>query len=547
MKETQRMGSDTTTIPYILPPFISPLDLLHGVPVGIVVVSRERRLLFLNQWLADQLGHSIPSLLGSSLDSLLMPDEQAEAEQALDSLFDSGQSVRWQATMSLDGANRIVGFAAHPIYRDETAVAAQVTCQDVSAYHEMLAKVSTLYLLANQVSSSLDLPVVLNSVMEILKRVLDCRGVCIFLLDEGKEWLEMRASSGIKPHWQREARMRLGEGISGQVAKMARPLYIRETRRDPDFIVFDPAVRSLLVVPLIVKGEVIGTLNVDDDKPDAFSEDMSRLLSIVAAQAAAAIQTARLHTDLKERAEKLAQAHEKLQGSDRVRSEFAQNVSHELRTPLTFIKAYVELLLDGTLGSLTERQRQKLRIVADRTEKIVKLVGDILSLQQVERAELHFAPLSMVEVARASMQSAQATVREAGLSLVEDFQPGLPPVWGDRARLDQVFSNLIENALKFSPEPGGTITVRLRNDDGFVRSDVQDQGIGIPEDQLTKIFERFYQVDGSMKRRFRGTGLGLAIVKEIVDAHGGTVIVESQPDVGSTFSFTVPLAADQPE
>jgi signal transduction histidine kinase len=413
--------------------------------------------------------------------------------------------------------------------------------------NQRLAEVSTLYLLANQVSSSLDLNVVLDSVMDILKEVLNCRGGCIFLLDDRREWLEMRASSGIKPYWQREARMRLGEGIGGQVAQTAKPVYIPDTHLHPDFIVFDPVVRSLLVVPLIFKGEVIGTLNVDDDEPNAFSEDVSRLLSIAAAQAAAAIQTARLYTDLKERAEKLAQAHKELQESDRLRSEFVQNMSHELRTPLTFVRGYVELLLEGRLGPLTEQQKQGLGIVAQRTKTIIELVNDILALQRVERGELQFAPVSMEELARSAMEGAEAAARQGGLTLVPDFQPGLPPVMGDRARLDQVFNNLIGNALKFSPETGGTITVRLRQVDGFVRVDVVDQGIGIAGNHLARIFERFYQVDGSSKRRYGGTGLGLAIVKEIIDAHGGGVTVESEPNAGSTFSFTVPVAPGQTE
>jgi signal transduction histidine kinase len=309
---------------------------------------------------------------------------------------------------------------------------------------------------------------------------------------------------------------------------------------------FDPAVRSLLVVPLIFKGQVIGTLNVDDDKPDAFSQDVTRLLSIAAAQAAAAIQTAKLYTELKERAEKLAQAHRELQESDRLRTQFVQNMSHELRTPLTFVRGYIDLLLEGTLGPLNDRQGQSLQIVADRTRKVIDLVNDILSLQLVERGELNFAPVSLAEIAHACVQSAHATAKEEGLVLVEDFEPDLPPVWGDRSRLDQVFANLIQNAIKFSPD-GGTITVRLCSEPEGVRADVIDQGIGIPEDQLTRIFERFYQVDGSSKRRFGGTGLGLTIVQEIVEAHGGTIGVQSRLDVGTTFSFTIPFAPGQPE
>jgi signal transduction histidine kinase len=406
--------------------------------------------------------------------------------------------------------------------------------------------IQTLYLLANQVSSSLELDVVLDSIVTTLRQVLDCRGCVIFLYDQEKEWLEMRASDGVKPHWQRHARMRTGKGISGKAAQEARTLYIPDTSQDPDFIVFDPNVRSLLVVPLVHKGDVIGTLNVDDTEPDAFSADVSRLLSIAGAQAAAAIVNARLYQDLKERADRLAQAHRELQESERLKAEFVQNVSHELRTPLTFVKAYVEILRTDTLGPLTDRQRQSLQIVTDWTSKLAQLVDSLLTIQQIERKELDFAALDLGAVAQDSVHTAAAKAKQAGIDLDLEIAPSLPLVWGDSAHLEQVFVNLIGNAIKFSPG-GGTVAVCLAPGAGkTVRVDVIDQGIGIPQDQQARVFGRFYQVDGSSTRRFGGTGLGLSIVKEIIEAHGGTVAVQSEPGAGSRFSFTVPALANQP-
>lgn len=424
----------------------------------------------------------------------------------------------------------------------------KIAVENVRLYqtvNQQLDEVSTLYMLANQVSSSLDVDVVLDLLTDILRRVLNCRGCCIFLLDEDREWLEIRAASGISPHWQREARLRMGEGISGQAAQEVRTIYIRDTRQEPRFVVFDPAVRSLMVVPLIYKGEVIGTLNVDDHRPDAFTHDMTRMLTIAGSQVSAAIQNAKLYAGLKERAEGLAQAHKELQESDRLQSEFVQNVSHELRTPLTFVKAYVELLLDETLGPLPDQQRESLQVVSDRTDQVTDLVSDILSLQQIERGELQFSALSIDEIACASIRGAQAKARQAGLSLVRECDPDLRLVWGDRARLERVFDNLIGNAVKFSPD-GGTITVRLSNEGAMIRVEVLDEGIGIAQEEQTKIFDRFYQVDGSSKRRFSGAGLGLAIVKEIVEAHRGTLHVTSQLGVGSKFSFAIPVAQEEP-
>jgi signal transduction histidine kinase len=343
--------------------------------------------------------------------------------------------------------------------------------------------------------------------------------------------------------------MRIGEGISGQVAQTARPLYIPDTELDPRFIVFDPEVRSLFVVPLIHKGEVIGTLNVDDNEQDAFSGDVGRLLTIAGAQAASAIVNAQLYHDLSERAQRLAQAHRELQESDQLKSEFVQNTSHELRTPLTFVKAYVELLLSDTLDPLTARQRSSLQIIADWTDRLVQLVDNVLTIQEVERGELDFELLDLADLVQTCVQSAQAIASQSGLSLAQEWPHDVYPVWGDRARLEQVFVNLIGNALKFSPS-GGTVRVRLRNGGGTdgrppcVQADVIDEGIGIAPDQLTKIFGRFYQVDGSSTRRFGGTGLGLAIVQETVKAHGGTITVTSEMGAGSTFSLSLPAAVD---
>ena len=410
--------------------------------------------------------------------------------------------------------------------------------------NKQLTDVSTLYMLSDQISSSLEIKAVLDSVTDILKRVLNCRGCVIFLLDEKREWLTIQISSGIKEKWQRIVRMKVGEGIVGRVAQTREPIYIADATEDPDFVFFDPAVRSLLAVPLIYKGQVIGTLNVDDDKPDAFSGDVERLLSIAGTQAAVAIENARLYESLKERAERLAKAHSELQQAERLRSEFVQNMSHELRTPLTFVKAYVELLLAGTLGELTEKQRDRIEIVAQRTQQTIDLVNDILALQSAEEGTFQFSVIALDEIAHNEVRSARAMAQQQGAFLVEDYEQDLKPVLGDPERLDRVLVNLIGNAIKFTPD-GGTITVKLRNKENFVQAEIIDEGIGIPEDRLDKIFERFYQVDGSSKRLFGGTGLGLAIVKEIVEAHGGRITVQSQEGKGSTFAFTVPIATPE--
>ncbi len=404
---------------------------------------------------------------------------------------------------------------------------------------QRLAEVSTLYTFAEQLTSSIDLPTLLDSIVVTLKEVLHCRGVSISLLNTETRTLVIRAAAGLQPKWQETAQLKVGEGISGKVAATAAPLYVPDARSLPDFIFFDPVVRSLLVVPLTVKDRVIGTLAIDQAIPDAFNADDERTVTIAAAQAAVAIENAQLYADLKERATKLEQAYQELQKIDKLKDELVQNVSHELRTPLTFIKGYVELILETDMGPLTDGQREGLTIVADKTNALSRLVSDIIYLQQIERESLRLSPQDMREMSRMALQSCEIAALNAGITLRLEAPAELPAILIDRDRINQVFDNLLGNAIKFSPR-GGTITIHVENLGEMVLLSVSDMGVGIPADKLEKVFDRFYQVDGSATRRFGGAGLGLAIVRRIIEAHGGRIWVESEMGQGSSFKFTLP-------
>jgi signal transduction histidine kinase len=180
----------------------------------------------------------------------------------------------------------------------------------------------------------------------------------------------------------------------------------------------------------------------------------------------------------------------------------------------------------------------------NKADVLSRLVDDIISLQQSGRAQLSYEALSITELGHAAVQAAQAAAAEAGIILRDEIPDELPHVLGDRQRLFQVFDNLLGNALKFS-DAEDTITVRMLEEEGAIRAEVEDTGIGIPADQVARIFDRFFQVDGTTTRRYGGTGLGLAIVKQIIETHGGQVGVRSEPDVGSLFSFTIPKAGSR--
>jgi GAF domain-containing protein len=461
--------------------------------------------------------------------------------------------VRSELVVPLTVGDRVIGvLEASSSYHDAFSAADErlivtvarqlaVAIENARLYQETerrLTEVSTLYRLARQVNTSLDVQDRLNSIVWLLKQAMGCRSCSIALLDPINDVLEIRAEAGIESRWREDFKLRLGEGVAGRVAAEGMSMYVPDTLEMADFIFFDRSVRSLLTVPLSVQDKIIGTLSVDSDRPHAFSAADERLIGIAAAQAAIAIENARLYTSLEQRARNLAEAYAELQEVDRLRDEMVQNVSHELRTPLTFVKGYVELLLACDAGPLTDLQKEYLEVVIEKTDTVTRLVSDIMFLQQADQLPKKTL-ISLTKLARRALQGCAATAEQAHLSLVENMPDDLPPVKGDAGRLQQVFDNLLGNAIKFSPQ-GGHITVTVEDIGEMEQVSVSDEGVGIPEDQQERIFERFYQVDGSARRRFAGIGLGLTIAKRIVEAHGGEMWVKSAPGEGSTFYFTIP-------
>jgi signal transduction histidine kinase len=257
-------------------------------------------------------------------------------------------------------------------------------------------------------------------------------------------------------------------------------------------------------------------------------------------QAAAAVANAQLYQVLDRQATELAQAYNELQEIDRLRAQLVQNVSHELRTPLSLIKGYVELLIDGDLGRILDSQRAALQVIRERTASLSRLIHNLTMLQSVPREALNMATISLVDIVRQVMAEFQKVAAESGVVFSEELPEDLPLVLGDQERLELAFGHLVDNAIKFSPD-GGIVAFRAWIDQEMVHVSVADEGIGISPDSLGRIFERFYQVDGSTRRRFGGMGIGLALVWEIVEVHGGSVRVESTPGKGSTFTVVLPM------
>jgi two-component system, OmpR family, phosphate regulon sensor histidine kinase PhoR len=225
---------------------------------------------------------------------------------------------------------------------------------------------------------------------------------------------------------------------------------------------------------------------------------------------------------------------------ERVRQDFVANVSHELRTPLAAIKGYVEALGDGGLQD-PARAKQFLRVIQRHSERMDKIVSDLLLLSELESADrvLQRETVHLPELIRTALETLRPLAEGKKQNLRVEPLEGLPTLRADSQKIHQVLINLLHNAISYTPE-GGSITVETTPVPDGVEVSVTDNGIGIPSGDLSRIFERFYRVDKGRSRELGGTGLGLSIVKHIVEAHGGHVRVESKPGKGSRFTFFLP-------
>jgi two-component system sensor histidine kinase VicK len=225
------------------------------------------------------------------------------------------------------------------------------------------------------------------------------------------------------------------------------------------------------------------------------------------------------------------------------RKDFVANVSHELRTPLTTIKSYLEALVEDGALQEPELAERFLAVTRNETERMIRLVNDLLLLSQLDRPQSLLQPSSVnvTELLDEVSDRFAFQMQQKQMTCEVQVPTDLPPLLAERDKLDQVLDNLVSNAIKFTPEQGRIVIKAVRNDERWLTLSVSDNGIGIPKQDIAYIFDRFYRVDKGRSRQMGGTGLGLSIARTIVHAHGGTITIDSQLHKGTTVTFTLPV------
>lgn len=228
---------------------------------------------------------------------------------------------------------------------------------------------------------------------------------------------------------------------------------------------------------------------------------------------------------------------------ERVRRDFVANVSHEFKTPLTAIQGFAETLLNGALDDRANRKRF-VEIIREHARRLARLTDDLLKLSRIEagRLELEIRPVPVEALVNGCVETARLKAEAKGIEIHVETQKGAPAIRGDGVQLGEVLQNLLDNAVQYTPAGGRIEVISCANGQNVVFT-VADTGMGVPEADLERIFERFYRVDSARSREAGGTGLGLSIARHIVEAHGGRIWVESAVGLGSRFHFSIPIAA----
>jgi signal transduction histidine kinase len=395
--------------------------------------------------------------------------------------------------------------------------------------------------ISRELTSTVALAPLLGKIVDTAVELTDSEKASILLRDARTGELRFRTASGGQSEKLADIPVPIDGSIAGAVLLSKEPLIIRDARTDPRH--FDGVgqkigeeTRALLTVPLLVKEHCIGVLQAMNKRDDnEFSQEDADILMALAAQAAAAIENARLVGALR-------RAYERLGELDKLKSDFISIASHELRTPLSLILLYAAVLRE----ELGEESKAQLDAVLRAATRLKGIIATMLNLRYLETGEMDLLPSRFdmrLEVQEACADY-EALAETAGLMLSTDLPDEEMLIYADQEKIRVVLGNLLSNAVRFTPA-GGHVRVALCYRGKDVEVSVVDTGIGIPQQDLERIFDRFYQVEDHLTRRQGGMGLGLSIVRGLVDLHGGRVWAESVPGRGSRFVVVLPPQVSQ--
>ncbi len=382
-----------------------------------------------------------------------------------------------------------------------------------------------------------------DDLTQIASRVCGTPIALVSLVDKERQWFKSKV--GIEAA---ETPRRIAF-CSHAILEPNQILIVPDPHHDPRFVdnplvTAEPKIRFYAGAPLVnPDGQALGTLCVIDREPRSLDAHQLETLRALARQVIGQMELRKKCMELRELAGGLEQNKRELERRNAEINSFYHTLAHELKTPLAAAREFVAIVMDQIAGPVTADQREYLETARTCCDQIKSHIDDLLDMTRLETGKLALEQRhgSISQTIALALAATRSSAEQKEIVIRERIAANLPPVWADERRIAQVLSNLLGNAIKFTPS-GGEIVVsaRLAADGAFVRVDVFDNGVGIEAHHRERIFDRLYQVRDDDATIKGGLGIGLSLCREIVKLHGGAIMVDSEPGRGSTFSFTVP-------
>jgi len=424
-----------------------------------------------------------------------------------------------------------------------------VALRNVHLFEETEKRARRLELLnqsIDQMNQKLFEPELLDIVATALTGNLGFAAAQVWLLEPSDGALWRRASHHITKHAPPvPGRVERGMSEIGQVAELRVPIVTNDPANHRQVglspWMSEEGIQAFAGFPMVVGDQLLGVLAVYHRRP--LDRNTIELLTLFAQHAATAIQEAHLFHLATEQTARLGAVNSELQRANQHKAEFLANMSHELRTPLNSILGFSQLLLEGDGGVLTRDQRQDVDIITQNGQHLLALINDLLDISKLEagKAQLHRGEVEVEPLISECVESVRSLAKTKKLELSAAVSPEVGRVFADGPKLKQVLLNLLGNAIKFTES--GSVRVTAERQGAELLISVRDTGIGVPAEDVERIFESFQQGKSGVSGKYQGTGLGLAISQQLVEMHGGRIWVKSSPGHGSTFTFTIPQRA----
>jgi PAS domain S-box-containing protein len=527
-------------------------QLFESAQEAIVMTNNNGQVIRINREFTKLFGYSEKEAIGRFIDDLVAPKNLHEEALSYTKRLAEGKKIAFESIRKRkDGKLIHVLVIGAPIIVNNEQVAIYAIYLDITERKKAeedakrrAAQSALLYKVGQRVSSKLELKALFSEIVTAIRDAFNYYGVMLLLMDEKTGYLRLQSIVGGYAHiFPKDLKIKIGKGMIGHAAKTGKTQVSGDVSKNPYYIRYSTEItKSELVVPIKSAGKVIGVIDIQSDKYNAFDESDVSAMETLSTQIAIAIENAKLYEqaqrEIKERKkaeERLRKVAEELEKSNKELEHFAYVASHDLQEPLRMVGNYVQLLARRYKGKLGSDADEFIKFAVDGASRMQKMINDLLMYSRVETRGKPFVPTDCEVVLEKVITNLKVNIKERNAKITHNK---LPVVIADESQLIQLFQNLISNAIKFCDKKQPLIHISAEKREKDWLFSVCDNGIGIDPRYADRIFEIFQRLHTSSE--YPGTGIGLAICKKIVERHGGSIWMESEPGKGSTFYFTIP-------